>query len=289
MRLWSLIVGTVALFVVGCQKPVMHSKIVYRSYLYRAAVSLSPSTTELIAVKIMAIKLLGRTSSCNYPATVSPIPVVMNGVKPNFEKIISLKPDVIVYDPALFSDSDLAKFKEAKIPTYAVGENSVKDFIRRLYEFGAEFSTETALMVYIGDIDRAAAAAAANAPKERPTVAILIPDERGGHMISGTKSFVADVARISGAEVVGPDSTRFEKASIESLLSWNPATIICSPKYEWVVNDARLQSLSAVQGFKQGKSTIAQINGDLLMRQGGRVDLLIKNVSNFVSGSVKSK
>ncbi len=289
MRLWPLIVVLLALFIAGCQERVLHGKFVKRSYLFRTMVSLSPGTTELVASKILTIRVLGRTASCNFPASVASTPVVMNGVKPNYEKIISLKPDVVLYDPALFSKSDLAKFEQAKIPTFAVGENSLDGFIRRLYELGTAFSTETDIMTYVGDIERAAASAKANIPASKPSVVILMPGERGGHMISGTKSFVADIVRICGGNVIGPDSSKFEMAPIESLITWNPDLIICSPNYRWLVNDARLQSLTAVKGFKQDKPTIAQIHGDLLLRQGARVDVLIPLVSNFVSGNIVSK
>ncbi len=289
MRLWPLIVVSLALFVAGCQEKVLHAKFVQRNFLFRSTVSLSPGTTELVASKILTIRVLGRTSSCNFPVSIESTPVVMNGVKPNYEKIISLRPDVVLYDPALFSKSDLAKFEQAKIPTFSVGENTLDGFIRRLYELGTAFSTETDIMTYVGDIDRAVASAKASIPASRPSVVILMPGERGGHMISGTKSFVADIVRICGGNVIGPDSSKFEMAPIESLITWNPDLIVCSPNYRWIVKDTRLQSLSAVKGFMQDKPTIAQIHGDLLLRQGARVDVLIKLVSKFVGGNVISK
>lgn len=234
-------------------------------------------------MKATNVQLVGRTASCNFPAHVSAAKVVLNGTKPNYEQIVALQPDAVLYDPALFSEVDLAKFKELGIETFGIGEVTVDGFIRRLYEFGAKFSSEVTIMDYVGDIERAISTATAAAPKPTPKVAIVLPDPRGAHYIAGMNSFIADVVRKSGGDPVGPDSKRFELANIESLVRWNPDMIVCTPKFADLTSDPRLQGITAIAGLKAGKPTVAQINADLMLRQGARVDLLIKNISNFIA------
>lgn len=255
----------------------------------RKVVSLSPGTTEIFGYRMNMIQLAGRTASCNYPSNVASAPVVLNGVKPNYEMIIAANPDAIVYDPMLFSDSDLKKFEDVGIKLVPIGAQTVKEFVKRLYEVGSMFTYETAIMEYVGEIERTEQAAMAAKPKSAPRVAVVMPDSRGSHMVAGTESFLADVVRICGGEVVGPKSAKFELASVESLVSWNPELIACTPKFEWLTGDARLQSIKAIQSFKQGRATIAQLNADVALRQGCRVDSLIINLSKFISGTVVEK
>lgn len=280
---WTALLLALVSALVGCAPEAPTFGGTPREKVIRKVVSLSPSTSEIIGMKATNVQLVGRTQSCNFPAHIAPAKVVMNGTKPNFEQIVALQPDAVLYDPSLFSEVDLAKFKELGIETFGVGEKTVDGFIRRMYEFGAKFSAEVSIMDYVGDIERAISTATAAAPKPAPKVAILMPDPRGAHYIAGVDSFVADVIRKAGGETVGPESGRFELASIESLVQWNPDMIVCTPKFEELTNDSRLQGIKAIVDFKSGKATIAQISPDLLLRQGSRVELLIKNVSNFIA------
>lgn len=280
---WTALLLVLVSILIGCGPQVPSYGGTPRTKVIRKAVSLSPSTSEIVGLKATNVQLVGRTASCNFPSHITAAKVVLNGTKPNYEQIVALQPDAVLYDPALFSEVDLAKFKELGIETFGIGENTVDGFIRRLYEFGAKFSAEVSMMDYVGDIERAISTATAAAPKPAPTVAIMMPDPRGAHYIAGVDSFVADVVRKAGGSPVGPQSKKFELASIEALVTWNPDLIICSPKYEDIANDPRLQGIKAIIDLKAGKAAIAQISPDLLLRQGSRVELLIKNVSNFIA------
>lgn len=75
--------------------------IIFMFPLYCAAkahriVSLSPAMTELICVLGAEKELVGRSSVCDYPATIRTVPVAGDFANPNLEKILALMPDIVV-------------------------------------------------------------------------------------------------------------------------------------------------------------------------------------------------
>ena len=59
-------------------------------------ISLAPSITELVCALGMRDRLVGRTPYCHYPPEVTSLPAVGALQDPNFEKIRSLSPDLIL-------------------------------------------------------------------------------------------------------------------------------------------------------------------------------------------------
>lgn len=240
-------------------------------------VSLSPSATEVVPGILFSPLLKGRTESCDYPAYVTRAPVVMKGVKPNYDMIASIKPDLVLYDPSLFSEEDIAKLEQMKLRTMPIGGDTLEDYYKSLYRVAALLNGEIVIQEYIDKIRAARGVALASATEPKQKVAIMISGDRGDHMIAGTKSFVADAVRAAGGDVVGPDSNKFETLSVESLLGWAPNVVFVSGKAESILDDPRLKSLPAVQ-----KKTVASVNSSVLLRRGGRVDKLIESLGRFL-------
>lgn len=247
--------------------------------LYRAAVSLSPGTTELLAQKTK-INILGRTESCTFPPTVLKVPVVMNGIKPNFEQIKSIAPPLVIYDTSLLGQAEVDQLRALGLKTFAVGSDTVAGFVDELYELGSMSASETLISEYVDAIETAVSTGKALLKDKPSKVAFLIPGNGGEHMICGTDSFLADIARQIGATPVGPKGRLFVTANIESLIAENPDVIITAGKPAGVYDDPRLRSMKAI---KSGR--IRGINEDVMLRHGSRVERLIRNMADAIGGA----
>ena len=244
--------------------------------VYTKVVSLSPSASEL-AGGTFARAIIGRTASCNTPDKVLDAPIVMTGVKPDYEKIARLKPDVVVYDKDLISEQDLAKFKELGIQTFGFGGDTVDEFMDSFYEFGRFTRVETLGGEYAESIDRARGAANAAPPEPRVTTAIVMPGSGAEHYIVGTDGFLADVVKCSGGRLVGPKGKLFVQLNAEWLIQENPELIISSGPADAFMNDPRFKGLRAIK-----KGQIYSINSDVVLRRGAAVDRLIKRIGQLV-------
>ncbi len=278
---WLIAIVAASFLATGCQEKSVLMGGKPRPKMYTSAVSLSPSVTEVLRTRAFKVRLLAATDRCNWPQLDPGVKIAVKGLKPNYELIASLSPSIVVYDDSLFSGQDVAKFKELGIETFAWEGDSVKDYVRCLYRFAARVGAETTVSDYIALVESAATNAAAVPLDPKPKVAILLAGSGTEHMIAGTRSFQADVARLCGGEVVGPDATNFVPVNAEALVSMNPDTVLVAgdaTTAESILADPRLETIAAIR-----KKRVAGINPDVLLRRGGRVDQLLKQMATYLA------
>src|SRR5271165_637676 len=76
---------------------------------YHHVISLSPSTSELIGQYGSYNDMVGHSAADNFPTYAAGHGEIVVTTKPLYEKIAALKPDLILYDSALFSDQEIAQ------------------------------------------------------------------------------------------------------------------------------------------------------------------------------------
>jgi ABC-type Fe3+-hydroxamate transport system substrate-binding protein len=256
-------------------------------------VSLSPSTTEIVA-QVATNSLRGRTRSCNFPSLVAPLPVYAD-VKPDYERLTMVKPELVVYDAGIYSPDDEKKLESLGFKTFKVHATTIADFESQLRALGDALGAPREMSEYLDKIDSERSSARAELPRTPPKVAAFT-----GNYISGSKSFLADVIRAVGGEPVGPESDRFVANNPETLIQANPDVILLAvdvaqlkdskAKHDALMNaaktfaaDPRYKSLSAVTSGR-----IVPMDADVMLRQGYRVDALIRLLAPVVHGAAKS-
>lgn len=244
----------------------------------RRIISLSPGSTEVLAIKGGGLNwLVGRTAACNYPKIIVRLPVMVT-TKPNWERIAAGRADLIVYDPDLYSESDVQQMaKYSRMPPFALGGNTVKEFTQNLMKMAGMYTGETFMSEYVDDIVAAQQKAQADPVKPTPTVALIMPASNGEHWIAGKDSFYADEIRSATANPVGPDGTKFSPLNAESLIQMNPDIIVTAGDSLPFTNDSRFKSLSAIKNKR-----ILSVPQDAMLRRGARVADVIEGLhANF--------
>jgi ABC-type Fe3+-hydroxamate transport system substrate-binding protein len=246
----------------------------------RYIISLSPSATEVLALNGASRDLIGRTASCNYPSFVQKIRVVMSGTKPDYEIIGRLlqtpekqpvKPDLFVYDPALFNDADVAMMAQnSRIKPFALDGDTLDEFIVELKNLSKLYTGETFMSEYIDKIVSARKASLADPVTPTPSVALILPGQGSEHMIAGKDSFFADEIRAATGNPVGPPGKTFVILNPESLIQMNPDIIITAGDADTFIKDPRFQTLSAIKNNR-----VQGTNQDATVRRGGRVPEVI--------------
>ena len=242
---------------------------------YKTVISLSPSTSELLgATNKAGLLLKGRTRACNFPADVPQAPVVCD-VKPDFEKIAKIHPDLILYDKDLFSDSDIAKLKTLGADMFILDATTLDKFEAEAASLASMVGGETPMSEYIDRVNKAVQTARASGDENKnTTVAMISPGKGGEHYIAGTDSFQAEEIRLAGAKPIGPKSSKFEVLSPETLLKDDPDFIVTGGDPTDFVKDSRFAGLKAVKT----KGHVFGIKDDIAYRRGFRVDVFILNV-----------
>lgn len=286
MRKALPIIASLIFVVSGCGPKAV--TVAMRPKHYKAIVSLSPGTTEIIASDGDVATLKGRTSSCNFPQYIqSSVPIVA-AVKPDYERIQSIHPDLVVYDKSLYSEQDIDKLKSTGADMFAIDANTIDDFTKELYRLGSLIAAETHVNDYVNRIHVEMAAAAASPITPTPKVAILMPNESGSDYIEGTDGFLADVVKQAGGQLVGPKSDHFGPVNAEAFVAMNPDVIVVPGSKlvttgpGQVLNDPRFKSITAVK-----TGAVRMIDTDVLLRRGHRLDQLLKGMHTVINPANK--
>lgn len=283
-RALSLIVLplSIAFGLAGCNKQRGQAPLKLRPHNYQKIVSLSPSTTEILS-GALTVTIIGRTQADNYPSQVTSVPVVAS-VKPDYEKIASLGPDLIVYDGSLYSPQDIEKLKSTGAALFKIDANNLEDFKKQIYELSSLVGQEITGSGYVDRITIEFGAGKGGVPKPGPKVAVLMASASGHHYIDGTDSFVDNVAKDLGGTPVGPKGTEFVPLSPEAMAGYDPDVIVVdgtktdTAGVEALLKDPRFASLKAIKTKK-----VRVIDRDILLRRGSRVDSLVKGLARAMA------
>ncbi|MBC8063470.1 MAG: ABC transporter substrate-binding protein [Chlorobia bacterium] len=273
----------VAAVTIGCKPGAERIAFPVRPKHYQTVASLSPGSTEVLASMAYAVKLVGRTAACNYPPSAATAEVVAQ-VKPDYEKIKSLNPGLVVYDASIYNDQDIAQIKALGIDTFEFKADTVDQYSDEIRKLGALAGVEMEASTYADKMLQERKAAAAETLSTVPKVALILPGKSGEHYIAGIKSFHADVIRASGGEPVGPDVNRYVPINAEALIKLNPDMIVTAGEPNALTSDPRLKSLPAI-----AKLRVRGIPQDLATRKGFRVEKEINMMHRSIMDMAGSK
>lgn len=242
-----------------------------RKPAFPSVVSLSPGTSELAGRMGNGQSLVGRTSSCNWPDQVKTIPIVMRGTKPDYERIATIKPGVVVYDQTLFSEAEIAKVREMNIQAFAFGPKDLKEYEQQVMKMAALLGGESTMSEYLDTVmrerDRAKASVAGKTVRS-----LTLIGSTGEYLAPGKSSFLGNLLQDITGSYVGPEGDKYVPMNVESIVRANPTIIFTAGNQQRVLADPRLATVDAVKSRR-----VLDINSDLLLRVGGRVDILIKD------------
>jgi iron complex transport system substrate-binding protein len=195
----------------------------------RRVVSLIPAVTEMIFAIGDGSRLVGVGSYDRFPPEVQKIDRVGGLLDPNVEKILSLRPDlVIVYN----TQQELKqRLERAGIPLYLYEHRGLSDITATLRAVGARLgSAEAANRVASKMESDLAAIRQSVAGKPRPRTLVVFGREPGslrGIEASGGYGFLHDMLLAAGGDDVFGDVQRQSvDVSTEMLLARRPDVII---------------------------------------------------------------
>lgn len=195
----------------------------------RRVVSLVPAVTEMLFAIGAGESVVGVSSYDTYPPEVATRPKVGALVDPDFERILTLRPDlVVVYG----SQEDLMRrFDRASIAYYRYRHAALPDVMSTMRELGPRVGRAAEANRAADRLEADLAAVRASvAGLPRPRTALLFGREPGtlrGIYGSGGYGFLHDLLELTGAENVFADVKRESlQATTELLLARAPDVIL---------------------------------------------------------------
>lgn len=237
-------------------------------------VSLAPGVTEKLYDIGMFDSIVGRTDYCAYPVEVADIPSIGTMFSPNVEKIIELKPDLVIAETH-FNEKVLNKLREAGIEVFATSSaNNFDDMFRFIKKLGfitdKTYEARGLVASLKNKVDRTKFVL--KDVSNKPSVYYAVGAGKGDYT-AGRDTFIAELIRTVGATNVGDVITGWT-FSLEKLIETNPKMIF-GPSYSinTMTSSDAYKGLSAIKNksYFIVDENIFNLSGPRLINDGIKV------------------
>ena len=192
-------------------------------------ISLVPAVTEMLFAIGAGPRVAGVSSFDHFPPEVERLPRVGALLDPDVERILSLRPDLVV---VYRSQTDvLAQLGRAGIPTFVYSHAGLADVTATLRQLGERIGAGPEAQRLATDIERRIEAVrSASAGVSRPRTLVVFgrdPFALRGIFASGGIGFVHDMVTAAGGDNVFADAKREAvQATTELIISRGPEVIL---------------------------------------------------------------
>ena len=233
-------------------------------------ISLAPNLTEIVFAVGAGDRLVGRTSYCDYPSEAKAIPEVSDTLHPNLERIIALKPQVVLVSTASQLEVFTQQLKGQNISFFVTDPHDLEGVFRSIEQIGEIVGHKDEASQLVQKL-RERTGAVERAVKDKQPVKVFYQASGEPLYTAGHDSYVTDLMRrAGGASVTADVPGAWPKFSNESALAARPEAIILPTGGSMGaananVADALRQSPAVLQG------RVYKINDDHLSRPGPRL------------------
>ena len=195
----------------------------------RRIVSLVPAVTEMIFALGAGDRVAGVSNFDKFPPDVEKIAKVGALLDPNLDRILSLKPDLVV---VYYSQTDLqTQLQRASVPAYSYKHAGLADVTETIRSVGARIGRAEQAQTLARDIEaKLAALRTRYNVGPRPRTLVVFERENfalRGIYASGGRGFVHDMLTVAGGDNVFADVDREAvPATTELILARRPEVII---------------------------------------------------------------
>jgi iron complex transport system substrate-binding protein len=230
-------------------------------------VSLAPHTTELLFAAGAGSKIVGISEYSDYPPAARSIASIGSSAALDLERIIALKPDLIVSWGSGNLGPQVGKLRELGIPVF---ESEPRDFetVATSLERLALLAGTSAFGQQAASQFRSRLGQLASTYSQRPTVTVFYQVWRDPLMTLNDVHIVSSVIRLCGGQnIFGKLPPLVPTVSVEALMQADPEVILAGasaddPKYDW----RRFGRLKAVM-----RGNLFTLNSDQMTRAAPRI------------------
>ncbi len=230
----------------------------------RRIVSLAPSVTETLFALGLGDRVVGVTSFCDYPAEAAQKEKVGDTQRPNLEKLIAAKPDLVIVSTASQLEQFVQRLDDLRIPVYVSNPRNIQGVLNSITEIGKLAGVEDRARELAESLEaRIARVDERVAGRARPKVLFIIGTSPL-FTVGGT-SFVNDlIERAGGVSITADEKSEFPQFSLETAIARRPEVIFLQSGDDKLPNQFR-QTPAAQTG------RVFTLDSNLLLRPGPRI------------------
>ena len=233
-------------------------------------VSLAPNLTEIVYAVGAGDRLVGRTSYCDYPPQAKTVTEVGDTLHPSVERIIAVKPQVVLVSTASQLENFTQQLGQQKIAVYVTNPQSLDQVFASIEKLGQLFGTTEVAAKLVSDLHRRALAVENVTVTLKPVRVFYQVSDQPLYTI-GREAYLTDlIKRAGGVSVTADVPTAFPRFSDEAALASKPEAIILPTG--GAMGNANSTLAPALKTSPAAVSNrVYKINDDLLSRPGPRL------------------
>jgi ABC-type Fe3+-hydroxamate transport system substrate-binding protein len=248
----------------------------------RRVVSLNPVISEAMFALGADDRLVGRTRWDAAPPEIRRIADVGDGLRPNVEAVLAVRPDLVVLYAAEANRAAASALRRAGVPTLSVRTDRVADLARALHALGAAIGDSVAARVVADSVTASLRAVAA-----LPTPASVFWYAWDVPVITiGAGSYLGELTDIVGARnVFGDLSDPSPQVTLESVARRDPDFVLAGPR-----TAARLRDdprWRAVRAVREGRVLV--IDTTVVGRPGVRMGEAARSLRALLDSAVRAR
>ena len=256
--------------------------------LARAAariVSLNPVTTEALFAIGAGQRLVGRTHWDAAPAEARRVQDVGDGIQPNVEAVLAVRPDLVVLYAAEVNRAAAAAFRRAGVPTLTMRTDRVADFSRALRALGRVIGDSTGAARVADSVRRSIDAVRAMPAHVRP-VTVFWHAWEAPVITIGAGSFLSELVEAAGVRnVFGDLPDPSPQVTLESVAQRNPDYVLAGPQVARRMRaDPRWRTVAAVRDGR-----ILVVDTTLMGRPGVRMGEAARSLRALIDSALGAR
>ncbi|HEY5040096.1 MAG TPA: helical backbone metal receptor [bacterium] len=220
--------ATVFLFlqaVVGAQSPAIQST----TAVPRRVISMAPNLTQIVYDIGAQDLLVGVTDFCKFPPAARSKEKIGGWINPNYEKILSLKPDLVL--ALKFHGKSVDNLKKLKVPVLVLDCETVQDVLDAYDVLGKRLGHELDAARGKARLEKRLAKVKKESRGRKPVSVLFVADRNPGALEQiygvGPKNFVNElIGWAGGVNILADASVPYPLVSKEQLIQRNPEVIV---------------------------------------------------------------
>ncbi|MRG87260.1 ABC transporter substrate-binding protein [Salinibacillus xinjiangensis] len=244
-------------------------------------ISVIPSATEIVFGLGLGDKVVGVTDNDNYPEEVKEIESV-GAFELNFEKIVSLEPDLVVAD--VNNGEAIQQMRDQGVKVLVLGAQTLEETYEDILTVGKATGTTTKAEEIVAsmkkDVEEVENVVEDIPEEERKTVWLEIGEEL---FTAGSGTFLNEMVEKAGGINIMADQDGWPQISEEEVIEKNPDVIFVT--YANYVENAvdkvkKRETWQDITAIQEGE--VHALNSDITERTGPRITQGLKMIAEIL-------
>lgn len=231
-------------------------------------ISLAPSVTEMLFAIGVGDRVIGVTSWCDYPEAAEKIERIGDTLHPDLERIIALKPDLVVITTSSQLETLSLQLDRLSIPVFVVDPKTVRGVAYSIRILGRVTGSDKAADV-AAEMERRISAVEAN---RGPGPRVLFVLQDAPLITAGRNTFINDLITLAGGiSISGDETADYPQFSRETVIARAPEAIIVPGIHGTGAIDVKALARAFATTPAIRNDRIIRVNPDWVSRPGPRL------------------